>query len=328
MSAPIIFSHFGNSEYLPTVLKAAKHHNPDKEIIFLGDQTNAWLGSEFKITHVPFLAFANSAKVRKFRDVFRLVQGPEHNHLRHGTNWVQFVFERWFYIGDLVEQNGIKRFWHFDSDNMILDQLSRFEDRFREFDLTEQCNGICINGFINNANIVHRYTDKIIEFFLRTEYLNDVQSKIAPGSAVTEMWAYTIFKEEEQFSSARLNTVTKNESFDDCLCQDHGMEVQKWISGHKTKALFQGTNGSIYCREIQSGDYVRMVTLNLSWLPQFFFDMILSHAMIWKNADKASLTHPPVPLIRPWKVALYLIRWAIPRIMRRIIRLVKPNRGS
>jgi hypothetical protein len=43
MPAPLIFIHYGNSSYLPYVMKVVKRFNPQKEIIFLGDKQNAWL---------------------------------------------------------------------------------------------------------------------------------------------------------------------------------------------------------------------------------------------------------------------------------------------
>ena len=95
MRTPIIFCHFGNSNYLPYVLEVARLFNPEKEIFFLGDQTNKWLEKKIRIRHLFFAKYDYGKEIETFNRVYRLVQGKKHRHIRHGKDWVYFVFKRW-----------------------------------------------------------------------------------------------------------------------------------------------------------------------------------------------------------------------------------------
>ena len=208
MSAPIIFCHYSNSKYLPYVLEAARLTNPDKNIVLLGDSDNQWLENAKNIQHYYFRDYQYGAEIETFDQVYRLIQGKKHAHMKVGKDWVNFVFKRWFYIYNFVVSQGIGSFWHFDSDTMILDSLSGHESKFMPYDCTEQCNGICMNGFISNPSIVLRYIKKINELFQKEEYLKKQQKifdELSPEYAFTEMEAYKTFKEEENVNSVRLN---------------------------------------------------------------------------------------------------------------------------
>ena len=146
MSAPVVLCHYGNSRYLPYVLKALAHTNPGKEVILLGDDSNKWLNRLERVEHLPFEAFEYGEELTAFNDVYQLVKGERSRHIKHGRDWVNFVFKRWYYVYNFLRSRSVVDFWHFDSDNMILDSLSRHEDKFKRYDFTEQCNGSCTPG--------------------------------------------------------------------------------------------------------------------------------------------------------------------------------------
>src|SRR5690606_6504464 len=88
------------------------------------------------------------------------------------------------------------------------------------------CNGICMNGYISNFEVVNGYIAKINELFSKEEYLTKVREEIGEnGWAFTEMKAYSTYKEECQIKSIPLNTIIDNETFDECLCQSDDMET-------------------------------------------------------------------------------------------------------
>lgn len=278
MNAPIIFCHYGNSEYLPYVFEAAKTKNPDKEIILLGDKDNQWLGKNNGVRHYLFHNFSYGREIETFDQVYRLVQGKKHNNIRKNKDWVNFVFKRWFYIYNFVSSQNINDFWHFDSDNMILSSLKMHEEKFKLYDCTEQCDGACMNGYISNPLIVFKYINKINELFQNRRYL-EMQEKefteVNSNFAFTEMRAYVVFKEEENINSIRLNSIIDGSAFDDCICQEHNMEMETIPFGRKIKKIYCNLAGDFYCTEKNNAQPVKMNSLNLSWVPTYLFKVIL-----------------------------------------------------
>ncbi len=276
-TVPLIFCHYGNSKYLEYVLEAARLMNPDKTIFLLGDMDNKWLGEAFNITHLLFEDYDYGNELKLFEKNFRLIKGDDYFVKGDDTlHWVNFVFKRWFYVYNFIVSKKIKNFWHFDSDNMILTPLSAHESKFQDFDCTEQCNGICMNGYISGPIIVHGYINKINELFLDKDDLGKRQKWVKSQSAFTEMAAYVLFKESTKFKSIRLNSVIDNSVFDDCICQDLEMEFEKktLLFGRAIKKIYCSKDGKFYCRQVE-GAYLRLNTLNLSWVPIELFEIIL-----------------------------------------------------
>ena len=69
MNSPIIFCHYGNSEYLPFVFQAARLTNPEKDIFLLGDSENKWLESATGIQHYYFTDFEFGIEIETFEKV-------------------------------------------------------------------------------------------------------------------------------------------------------------------------------------------------------------------------------------------------------------------
>jgi len=172
MRAPIIFCHYGKSRYLKYSLECARINNPDKEIVLLGDMTNRRIAQKCGVRHELFARYSHGNEIETFDRVYRLIKGKENrNFIKADRDWIKFVFKRWFFVHNFLKQRGIGPFWHFDSDNMILDSLSSHEAKFRHFDCTEQCNGMCMNGFVSGPAVVSGYINKINELFQRDDYL-------------------------------------------------------------------------------------------------------------------------------------------------------------
>ena len=150
MPTPIIFCHYGNTEYLKYSLKCAKFNNPGCEIFLLGDQYNKIAAEKCGITHVFFNDLNYGNEIRLFDAIYKLIQGRLHEHMRGGRDWVKFVFKRWFFTYNFISRRNTEAFWHFDSDNMILDDLERHKEKFRRYDCTEQCGGMCMNGYVTS----------------------------------------------------------------------------------------------------------------------------------------------------------------------------------
>jgi len=278
----IMFCHYGDSPYLLHVLKTVRLTNPKSRIILLGDEKNKHVAKEAKIEHYFFSEYSSSEEIVLFDKVYKHVAGKEHGR----EFWTNFVFKRWFHIHDFIKKNGISKFWHFDSDNLILTNLAKHESKFAAYDCTEQCNGICMNGLINSFEVVDGYIKKINELFQNEKYLNNQleEFQIHTDWAFTEMRAYETFKKEMKIKSIELNTIINNETFDHCICLHDGFETyDRPVNSYNIKKLFINKSNTIFCYHTEKKTYIKMNSLNLSWVPYHFFESIF---IIAKTAKK------------------------------------------
>ena len=269
---PIIFIHKGDSDYLQHTLKSAKIFNPNTRIILLGDESNKHYQEEIGIEYFSF-SQCEGEESQKFDKNFKYIAGTQEGG---GEWWVRFVFKRWFHLLNFVRSNHIRRFWTFDSDNLILSNLEDQVSKFLEYDCTEQCNGWCINGLVNGLEVIKGYIDKINDLFLDTNYLDKQRREFInnPTWAFTEMRAYVEYKESVPFKSVSLNTIIDGETFDECLCQQHDMEME--VEGGKKKLYFE--NGNLYERYLPTQQLVKLNSINMSWLPTSFIKEIFDYA--------------------------------------------------
>ncbi|WP_298343644.1 hypothetical protein [uncultured Algibacter sp.] len=270
---PIIFCHYGNSPYLYYTLKQVKLTNPQNRIILLGDEKNEIVAKKAKVEHHCFQNYDESDEIKVFDQVYKHVAGVKHKK----EFWTNFVFKRWFYVHNFIKKNNINAFWHFDSDNMILSDLNNQEHKFKDFDCTEQCNGICMNGYISSFQVVNGYVNKINALFKDEAYLNEQKKDFIKNAdfAFTEMRAYKAYREQENINSIRLNKIIGNESFDDCICMEHGYETYDSVLNNQyLKKIYFDANGNFYCYHIESSTYIKMNSLNLSWVPTSLFKLV------------------------------------------------------
>lgn len=274
----IIFIHYGNSDYLQYTLTAARFFNPNERIILLGDKENVNICKQVEVEHYYFEDFNNGEELAQFDKVYTFIAGTKHGR----KAWTNFVFKRWFYIYNFIVSQSINSFWTFDSDNLILTFLPTQEKKFIGYDCTEQCAGICMNGFVSNRTIVKGYVDKINELFTREDYISKIKDEFVdhPEWAFTEMRAYTIYRDESRLNSIRLNTIIENETFDDCICFSDGMVTNpKTINGFHLKQIYKYSDGGLYCKSIKQKNFIKLNSLNMSWVPTTLYDIILKAAM-------------------------------------------------
>ncbi|GAA5508256.1 hypothetical protein [Novipirellula caenicola] len=274
---PIIFTHYGNSRYLPYVLETARLTNPDKEVVLLGDEKNRWIGKQKGITHRQFRDFDYGDAIDRFDRCYRPIQGPQHHHIKGGEDWLKFVFKRWFFVHNFLVAHQFDSFWHFDSDTMILESLADHEAKFESYECTEQCNGQCVNGYVSGSAFVSRYLQKINSIFEDTRFLEAKQQELEslhPNWAFTEMSAYECLKQDEQVRSIPLSSIIDGTTFDDCICHEHGMQMERLFNGREIKKIYCSAEGGFYGRNATTGEAVRMITLNFSWVPVVLFDVI------------------------------------------------------
>lgn len=314
---PIIYIHYGNSKYLPYIFKCAKISNPNTEVILLGDPSNKKVAEDCGLTHFSLKDFDFGEDLKKFDEVYELIATPHFDAYKHGEDWNKFVFRKWFILYNFVTKQGIKNFWHFDSDNPILSDLSTLEYRFSHLDCTVQCHGMCFKGFFTNPEIIKKYVKKINEVFLRRDYLEQFKASIVNSNACfNEMNVYEIFAKEENFKAMRLDEVIDGSTFGDIICRaDSGMKMEKLPLGEDAQITFMNPDGRFFCIKELSNKPVEMHLLNLSWMPIYVYDAVLKHLQKTTKKPKQpfspnskTLAQVPVPLKQRLKAARKAIK--------------------
>jgi hypothetical protein len=272
--APIIFCHYGNPSYLSYTLKCATLTNPGKRRILLGDESNKKVAQEHDWEHFYFECSISRLDSR-FNSSFKHVQGIRHNPYKNGRDWLKFVFERWMFVHAFMSSNLMERIWHFDSDTMILNNLTRFESKLSSVQYTTQCNDTCLNGFVSFKTI-DRFCEHICELFENENYIKSQQkefNEINSHYAFTEMRAFQSYMETIDASHIHLASFSNKEVFDDALCQDHQFESVMLNNGKYVKSIYS-RNGKIFC--VRNDKEYNFITLNLSWLPDQVYMWVLS----------------------------------------------------
>lgn len=279
-NSPIIFCHYGKSKYLKYVFECVKISNPNTEIILLGDSSNQKIARNYGLKHFLLKDYDFGDDLKIFDQVYKLIATKAFDAFKHGKDWNEFVFRKWFILNNFLVKHKIERFWHFDSDNMIFSNLSTLEHKYLDLDCTVQCHGKCMKGFFANQKIIERYIKKINEVFSCPKHIDSFRHKIknaANLSCITEMTIYGIFDKEESFKSIMLNKVDNASSFDDLIYSADGMQVEKFPLGGNPKMVFMNIDGRFICKEQSSGNPVEMHALNLSWVPIYIYKAVLKH---------------------------------------------------
>ena len=273
-SPVILFTHFGYSSYLECTLAAARKTNPEARLIFLGDEKNRVVAVKNGWEHYLYENYPSELSPQ-FDALFHHVQGPKHSPIKNGKDWLRYVFERWFYIDGFIKQAKIHRFWHFDSDTMILQNLEPHNQKLSNIDFTVQCNGICLNGIVTDA-IVTEFCQHILDLYADKEFLLLQQTEfntIHPNWAFTEMRAFEDYLLKTHRPWVRLLNYDSDFAFDEAIRQAHSFQMGILPNGDEVKNIYS-LKGKIF--GIRAQKIVEFVTLNLSVVPDYVFDWSLA----------------------------------------------------
>lgn len=277
---PLVFIHKGDSPYMAYTLKLAAAFNPDKDVILLGDDANRKYATD-GVIFKPYDAYLQTDAAKDLSENFRFISNQKrlNDHAKDlsAEEWVRFVFLRWFAIQGVVEEYGADAFWSFDTDTMIGTRLARHEPKFDDIDVTEQCNGLCLNGYIRRPSLVADYTELMRALFHDEDVLAKEEAQIMETdelSLFTEMKAWRIFKRDRQPHTRRLNEIINGETFDECLRQEHGMAMTTDAAGSRMKELYIAPSGEILQHHLETDQKARVMTINLSWCPDAMFEQI------------------------------------------------------
>lgn len=274
---PLIFTHYGNSSYLSYTLRQAKYTNPDRELVLIGDDSNYDVAIQAGWKHYNLDDF-QSSKRDEFNFHFRWVQGKDHDPIKGKKDWLRYVSERFFVIEKFIQERNIDYLWHFDSDTMILHELSDYETRILELglDCTTQCNDSCLSGIISRK-VIEDYCSCMIEDYKDEVFLASQQKEfddINTGYAYTEMRAFKKYRSQLHPNTRHLASLFSSESiwFDDCICQDHGFSMAWAEKLEKSIKDFFSIKGDIVCRKYE-GEKI-FATINCSWVSRDVYQWI------------------------------------------------------
>ena len=292
----IIFTHYGSSDYLSKSIRSAKVTNQSAKITLIGDENNLDYAISNQITHRHFNILIESSLRTEFYRVFKPVKGVFHPLIRNGRNWLMYVFERWFYIYELAQELGLESFWHFDSDTMILKDVTEFNTSFSAYDSTEKCNGMCLNGFIK-TKVVEQYLKIINQLFLDEAFLKLQQDEfdtINPEFAFTEMRAWVETKQKLSLNTCHIGKVTDGTTWDDHIWQGEklGYDMARLKSGQTLKNMYW--DNGFYCCNHNLQQSVEFMCLDLSHAPLFVFDWVLN--CVEEKKTTKYLAKAPVPI--------------------------------
>lgn len=274
--SPLIFIHYGASSYLYYTLRCARKFNPLKRIILVGDVYNRMIASICGVEFRYMKDFANSPEEILFNKSYKFISGEKHGR----PLWTNFVFRRWFILHNFLRVNGIQSFWTFDSDTMILCNLTDKEKYFSSIDNTEQCGGLCLNGFIKKFEVVDGYISSMLDTFNNQKILSEISNEMLlhPEYAFTEMKAYEIYKQNSSYKALHLVNFLNNETFDDCICFCDGMELSEHKAGEYSPKKIFSDGIAIYFKNAASGCFIKANTINMSWVPDSYFEKIYEEA--------------------------------------------------
>lgn len=282
MNTPILFCHYGISDYLKYTLKSARYFNPNKEIVLLGDSQNRNLAISENVRHVYLKDYESSELLFKFEKVYSHTAGDSHGR----EFWLKFNFKRYFYIHEFLKQESKMSCWYFDSDVLILSDLNKQELKFKKYDFAVHSN---VNGYINSMQTLFLYLEHNISAFTNNQFLLNQRQKINlfPNLALTEMATFKSFLQNEKIKYSILNININGETFDECLLVADGMEIIEIpFHGKKYKKLYADLSGNIFCRDADSFFFIKMITLNMSGAPSSLYRKIFYTSTTSKYLNK------------------------------------------
>ena len=115
MNIPIVFTHFGKSNFLELAINQAKFSNPESQIYLLGDDTNLYL-SDF-CNHQQFSKYSECDT--SFKEVYQ-------HFSTNSYEFEYFCFKRWFVLLDFMKTNNLGWICATDSDYMLYGDVSAY----------------------------------------------------------------------------------------------------------------------------------------------------------------------------------------------------------
>ena len=115
MNIPIVFTHFGKSNFLELAIQQAKFTNPKSAIYLLGDDANLYLSDS-----------CNHQQFSKYSECDAILKEVYKHFSTNSYEFEYFCFKRWFVLLDFMKANHLDWICATDSDFMLYDNVSDF----------------------------------------------------------------------------------------------------------------------------------------------------------------------------------------------------------
>jgi hypothetical protein len=257
MSIPIVFMHYGDSEYLQYSLLQAKKSNKDSDIILIGDDSN---------NKYSFVKHANINDSQSGQDFAKIYQHMSFNDYSYEL----FCIQRWFMLRDFMAKHQISRCYHQDSDVMLYEDISM--ENVADFDFAF-CGGISGGiAFINNFEALDGFC-KFITAFYTVESLTEELKKIyqmvikhVPNAGISDMIFINLYCNTRQHPEKifDLSVIENNAVFD--LNVNLTNEYEQW---HGRKKIYFTTNG-VLCKNLLLNTFIKFKALHFQGEAKMF----------------------------------------------------------
>jgi hypothetical protein len=246
---PIIFMHYGNSNYLPFTIGQAKLMSITSPIVMIGDQTNNVLPF---VTHVDMNRYGRQAT--EFQKIYR--------HLSpNGFPYELFCFLRWFLLRDFMIAHGLQQIIHLDSDVLLYTDVNRERNNWKDYDLS-LVNGVCAgNMFVNGTRGLEDLCQIIWDLYAgpgsqgKLDAIYEERRKF--NGAISDMVALRALYDSNRGRIAEMTGIQPDGThWDANIHMDEGFEML----GNIKRVRF--VNQRPYCRHVESGREIRFKALH------------------------------------------------------------------
>jgi hypothetical protein len=217
MALPIVFLHYGKSEYLPFTLGRAKMTNLNSPVILIGDDANK--GYLPFVEHVHMNRYARQAVA--FQSVYK-------HFSPNSPGYEMFCFMRWFILRDFMKAHGLNEIFHMDSDVLISVNVQKERENWSGYGLTvlrKQCAG---NMFVNGTATLDQLCDIIWELYTGPDSDARLAALYARDKGVCDMTTLGMICDQAPHHVAEMDGIQPDGSFWDANIKiDQGFEMQK-----------------------------------------------------------------------------------------------------
>jgi len=269
---PILFIHWGNSDYLKYSIYQARKFNPDSRIILLGDELN----SKYKtVEHYYINEFSNSTA--EFEKVYQ--------HLCFiDQYYVMFWFKRWFIIKDFLEKiDNISNFLIIDSDVLLYCNVSEAFQPFLKNKITIYKERGPHVTYMNDKSTIMEFCDYIIKLYTDENLFKKLLDKFEhhkvyklPGG-VDDMHA--LYEYSLAFPDNIGNTAIEKEGaiFDGTFSAEEGFEYD---DKRNIKKIFW-KDKLPYVKELKTNKLIRLNAIHFQGISKAYMHKYYVGKSLW-----------------------------------------------
>lgn len=266
--APIIFIHYGLSNYLQMSLECAFRNNLNTKIVLLGDTNNKFLAKNYKFDY--FSKYEKDTYIKKFNEVYKSVTSINEKH-------VYFTFLRWIILYNFMKDSGINRCYYFDSDTFICTDLQRYVEKLKEFDFAVINYFSGCACFVGSLGSLRKYIELMLELFQDCFYLERHKKKMNNLLKKGRKYSFCdmqVFAEYQKRINPlfELSAICNKQCFDPNISLDKSDQLcdqSTWAMKNGHKKLWWA-NHFPYCFNKVDNCLIKMNTLNMSWTSLLF----------------------------------------------------------